>query len=131
MLKKILAPCLITAAALGVSSNANAEIETALANICDIVIADDKSELRKKIRNVRKEYSIQLKDYYDGITCGGKSLIKVAILNNSVEAGTLLIKKLPRKKLKEPEHDGEALTAWISSQGLGENAVAKVISERI
>ncbi|WP_371194476.1 DUF3718 domain-containing protein [Glaciecola sp. SC05] len=130
MLKKILIPLLVIAP-LTVSTSANAEIEAALANICEIVKTDDKGELRKKMKNVHSNYQLQLRDYYSGISCGGNSLIKLAILNNSVEAGTLLVKKMPKKLLAEPENDGKTLQAWISEQGLSENAVAKELLDRI
>lgn len=130
MLKKILIPLLVIAP-LTVSTSANAEIEAALANICEIVKTDDKGELRKKMKNVRSNYQLQLRDYYNGISCGGNSLIKLAILNNAVEAGTLLVKKMPKKLLAEPESDGKTLQAWIGEQGLSDNAVAKELLDRI
>lgn len=130
MLKKILIP-LLAVAPLTFSTSASAEIEAALANICEIVKTDDKGELRKKMNTVRSNYSLQLRDYYNGITCGGNSLIKLAILNNSVEAGTLLVKKMPKKLLSEPENDGKTLQAWISEQGLTDNQVAKELLDRI
>lgn len=130
MLKKILIP-MLAIAPLTFSSTASAEIEAALANICEIVKTDDKGELRKKMKNVRSNYNMQLHDYYSGITCGGNSLIKLAILNNSLEAGTLLVKKMPKKLLAEPEMDGKSLQAWINEQGLSDNPVAKELLDRI
>lgn len=130
MLKKILIPLLVIAP-LTVSTSANAEIEAALANICEIVKTDDEGELRKKMKNVHSNYQLQLRDYYNGISCGGNSLIKLAILNNAVEAGTLLVKKMPKKLLAEPESDGKTLQAWIDEQGLTDNAVAKELLDRI
>lgn len=107
------------------------EVEEALANICNIVVADDKSELRKKIRIVRSNFRLQLKDYYTGIKCNGNSMIREAVLNNSVEAGTLLVKKMPKKDLSSPEEDGKTLQAWISEQGLADNPIAIALQERI
>lgn len=130
MLKKILIPLLVIAP-LTVSTSANAEIEAALANICEIVKTDDKGELRKKMENVRSNYQLQLRDYYNGISCGGNSLIKLAILNNAVEAGTLLVKKMPKKLLAEPEQDGKTLQAWIDEQGVADNPVAIELLDRI
>ena len=130
MLKKIVIP-LLAIAPLTFSVPASAEIEAALANICDIVKTDDKGELRKKMKNVRSNYRLQLRDYYSGITCSGNSLIKLAILNNSVEAGTLLVKKMPKKLLGEPENDGKTLQAWINEKGLADNPVAKELLDRI
>lgn len=114
-----------------VTAPSHAGVEDALANICAIVKADDEGELRKKMKAVRSDYSLQLRDYYTGISCGGNSLIRLAILNNATEAGTLLVKKMPKKELGKPEKDGKTLQAWINEQGLADNAVALVVKDRI
>ena len=107
------------------------DIESALANICTIVVADDKSELRKKIKVVRSDFRLQLKDYYTGIKCNGNSMIRTAALNNAVEAGTLLVKKMPKKDLESPEGDGKTLQAWLAEQGLADNPIALALQDRI
>lgn len=117
--------------ALGSVPSQASEIETALANICNIVVADDKSELRKKIKIVRSNFRLQLKDYYTGIKCNGNSMIREAVLNNSVKAGTLLVKKMPKKDLAAPEEDGKTLQAWINEQGLSDNPIALALLDRI
>ncbi|WP_371194482.1 DUF3718 domain-containing protein [Glaciecola sp. SC05] len=113
------------------SFNANASVEAALANICNIVQSDDKSELRKKMRDVQSNYALKLGDYYDGITCNGNSLIRTALLSNAVESGTLLVKKMPKSKLAEPEKDGIALTDWIANNGLDGTEIAAVVKARM
>lgn len=130
MLKKLLVSSVVWISLLS-SYQAQASIEEALANICAIVQSDDKGELRKKMRSVSADYNLKLRDYYNGITCGGNSLIRVAVLNNSVDVGTILVKKMPKKHLKAPEKDGKTLQAWITEQGLQENQVAKVLVDRI
>jgi hypothetical protein len=130
MLKKLLVSS-VCLACFSLSNFANASIEDELANICAIVKADDKGELRKKMRTVQSNYSIKLRDYYGGISCGDNSLIRVAILNNAVEAGTLLVKKMPKKSLAQPEADGQTLLAWINEQGLSDNPVALVVKDRM
>jgi hypothetical protein len=130
MLKNLLISSLV-AAGLSASWQAEAGIEEALANICAIVEANDKGELRKKMKNVRSDYQMQLRDYYSGITCGGNSLIRVAMLNNATDVGTLLVKKMPKKHLTQPENDGKTLQAWITEQGLQDHDVAKELQDRI
>ena len=112
-------------------SKASDEVAAALSNICSIVAADDKGELRKKMKVVQSNFRLKLKDYYTGIKCNGTSMIRAAVLSNSVEAGTLLVKKMPKKDLKKPEDDGKTLQAWIAEQGLSDNPIAVVLSERI
>lgn len=118
-------------AAMGFSSVANADVNEALANICTIVQADDKGELRKKMRAVSSDYRLKLRDYYSGITCSGQSLIKTSFDHNSVEAGTLLISKMPRDALSSPEHDNQgSLLEWAESNGKNPQLI-KELKERI
>ena len=131
MLKIVKTSIAIAAASLVLAPTAHADVNEALQNICTIVKADDKGQLRKKMKKVRSDYNLKLNDYYAGISCGGNSLIRTAMLNNAVEAGTLLVKKMPKKDLAAPEQDGKTLQAWVAEQGLADNPVAAVISNRI
>ena len=131
MLKVVKTSIAIAAASLMFSGTAQADVNEALANICNIVQADDKGQLRKKMKAVQSDYNLRLSDYYSGISCGGNSLIRTAILNNAVETGELLVKKMPKSALSEPEQDGKTLTAWVTEQGLAGNPVAAVLAERI
>lgn len=134
MLKKIIISslCIVSLSlATSVANIANAAIEDDLANICAIVKADDTGELRKKMRVVRTNYSVHLKDFYSGISCGSKSLIRVAVSSDASEVGKFLVKKMPKKSLALPEADGKTLLAWIDEQGLSEHPVAVAVKERI
>ncbi|WP_100656986.1 DUF3718 domain-containing protein [Alteromonas flava] len=131
MLKVVKTSIAIAAASLMFTGTAQADVNEALANICNIVQADDKGQLRKKMKAVQSDYNLRLSDYYSGISCGGNSLIRLAILNNAVEAGELLVKKMPKSALSEPEQDGKTLSAWITEQGLAANPVAAILAERI
>ena len=122
---------LVLTASLGINATAHANVEEALANICTIVSADDKGELRKKMRSVQSDYRLKLHDYYTGISCNGQSLIRTALTNNAVEVGTLLVKKMPSRELGSPESDGKTLQAWINENGLQEHAIAKELQARL
>ncbi|MEW9797322.1 DUF3718 domain-containing protein [Alteromonas sp. CYL-A6] len=131
MLKIVKTSLIVTAASFAFSSTASADVNEALANICTIVQADDKGELRKKLRAVESDYRLKLHDYYSAISCGGDSLIRTAIKNNAVEAGTLLVKKMPSRDLETAEADGKTLQAWIAEQGLESSPIAAELSSRI
>ncbi|MCW8108223.1 DUF3718 domain-containing protein [Alteromonas ponticola] len=133
MLKIVNSSLITSVLAFGLSSQVNAatNVNEALANICTIVQADDKGELRKKMKSVEDDFRLKLQDYYSGISCDGNSLIRTAMLNNAEEAGTLLIKKMPKSTLNEPEKDGKTLQAWVSEKGLGSNPLATVLAARI
>ena len=131
MLKIVKTSAAIVVASFVFTGTAQADINAALQNICAIVKADDKGELRKKMRKVQSDYRMKLKDYYSGVTCGGQSLIRTALLSNAVETGTLMVKKMPKGDLSSPEQDGKTLQAWISEQGLDGNPIAVELSDRI
>ncbi|GAB5381133.1 MAG: hypothetical protein Alis3KO_04320 [Aliiglaciecola sp.] len=131
MLKIVKTSIAIAATSLLLAGPAHADINSALQNICTIVKTDDKGELRKKMKKVQSDFRLKLKDYYSGVTCGGNSLIRTAMLNNAVETGTLLVKKMPKGDLKSPEQDGKTLQAWIAENGLDSNPITAVINDRI
>ncbi len=131
MLKIVKTSLVIATATLAFSGTAHANVEEALANICNIVSADDKGELRKKMRSVQSDYRLKLHDYYSGISCNGQSLIRTAIENNAVEVGTLLVKKMTSKELQTPEKDGKTLQAWINENGHQRNPIASVLESRL
>jgi hypothetical protein len=131
MLKIVKTSLIIAATSLTISNAAHADVNEALANICTIVQADDKGELRKKMRRVQSDFKMKLRDYYSGVSCNGNSLIRTALVNNAVEVGTLLVKKMPSKDLQAPEADGKTLQAWIAEQGLQSNPSSTELNERI
>lgn len=131
MLKIVKTSLVIAASTLAFSNVAHANVNEALANICTIVQADDKGELRKKMRRVQSDFKLKLHDYYSGISCNGNSLIRTAIVNNAVDVGTLLVKKMPSRDLESPEADGKTLQAWIAEQGLQSNPISSELNNRI
>ncbi len=131
MLKIVKTSIAIAAASIMFTGTAHADINAALQNICTIVKTDDKGELRKKMKKVQADFRLKLKDYYSGVSCGGNSLIRTAMINNAVETGTLLVKKMPKKDLSAPEKDGKTLQAWVAEQGLDGNPIASVLADRI
>ncbi len=131
MLKIVKTSLAIAITSLTFANAAQAGIEDDLANICTIVQADDKGELRKKMRRVQSDYRLKLHDYYTGITCDGNSLIRTALSSNAVEVGTLLVKKMPKDDLQQPEADGKTLQAWISENGFNSNPIAVELQDRI
>jgi hypothetical protein len=114
MLKIVKTSIAIATASLIFAGTAQADVSEALQNICTIVKADDKGELRKKMKRVQSDYRLQLKDYYTGVSCGGNSLIRTAMLNNAIETGTLMVKKMPKGDLSSPENAGIVLErTWL------------------
>ena len=113
------------------ASSVQAAPETVLANICAIVESDDEGQLRKKLKTMQKDYNMRLPDYYEGITCGGLTLIRYAIKNEAVNAGGQLIKKMSKKALRGPMSDGSTELAWAEANGFGGSAVTAALKDRI
>jgi hypothetical protein len=131
MLKIVKTSITIVAVSMLTTGSAQADVNEALQNICTIVKADDKSELRKKMKRVQSDFRLKLKDYYSGISCGGNSLIRTAMKNNAVKTGTLLVKKMPKGVLKAPEKDGKTVLAWASENGMDSSPIVAALNDRI
>ena len=131
MLKLLKVSIAILVASAISAEKAYADVNTDLQNICIIVKADDKDELRKKMKKVQNDYNLKLQDYYTGISCGGQSLIRTAFLAKANATGQLMVKKMPKSQLNAPEHDGKTLSVWAREQGLIDSPIAKTLSQRI
>ena len=131
MLKIVKTSIAIATASLIMTGTAHADINDALKNICTIVKADDKGQLRKKMKMVKSDFNLKLNDYYSGISCGGNSLIRTAMKNNAVKTGTLLVKKMPKRDLSSPEKDGKTVMAWATENGLDSSPIVAVLNDRI
>lgn len=90
-----------------------------------------KVNFAKKMKKVESDYRLKLQDYYTGISCEGESLIRIAFLNNALETGELMIKKMPKSLLNAAESDGKTLRAWVSEHKLMTSPIANVLNERI
>lgn len=64
-------------------------------NLCAYVQADDK----KRLRDYLKSNKLKIRNIFKGIQCGGQNLLSYADTNGSVETGTYLISRLPKKQL--------------------------------
>lgn len=108
-----------------------ADINSDLANICTIVKNNDKSELRKKVNKVKKDYKVKLSDYYSGITCGGNTLIRHAIVSGSPDAGAYLVQQMRKTDLKKPGKDGKTIKEWAEENGHLAGPIAEALLKRL
>lgn len=98
-----------------------ADVESLLAGLCENVATDNKSRLRKKL----KEAGVKLRNIYDGITCGGEPLVRYAMIKNAQKAGTFIVKRMPAS------HFGSSGDLdWANANGHGGSAIAKAIQDR-
>lgn len=122
---------LAASVSIAAPSFAGGDINSALANICNIVKTNDKGALRSKMKRVEADFGVKLRDVYNGVTCGGQSLIRTAMLSEAVDTGTFMLKKMSKTALKKPEQDGMTLSAWVAEKGLDSSPLAAVLKERI
>ena len=114
-LKVGLALCSLMVAASAVANVNN--VNSDFANVCTIVKNNDKAELRKKLSKLKREYKLRLNDYYTGITCGGKTLIRYSMVNGATDAGQYLIKQMRKSELNKAEADGKTIKQWAEENG--------------
>ena len=128
-MKKLLTIALTSAALI--SPLAQADLATDLANICTIVKNNDKGELRKKMRSVKDDYRMRFGDFYDGVMCSGKSLIRWSMENNAADGGTYMVKQMSKTDLSKPEQDGMTLQQWAEANGYIDSEIGQKLVSRI
>ena len=110
----------LSSAALLSSHNVNANDQLA-ASICDYVGADDKSRIRKKLKETR----VKLRNIYAGISCGGNNLIRHAIINGADGTGEYIVKQIPKSDLAA---GGDV--AWADANGHSGSPVIAALKSR-
>ena len=92
-----------------------------VASICEYVQKNDKSRLRKQLKQNR----LKLRNIYSGISCNGLSLLRFAMKNNADAVGKFMVKKLPASELAaNGDYD------WATANGYGDSAIAAAIKAR-
>ena len=110
----------LSSAALLSSHNVNANDQLA-ASICDYVGADDKSRIRKKLKETR----VKLRNIYAGISCGGNNLIRHAIIYGADGTGEYIVKQIPKSDLAS---GGDV--AWADANGHSGSPVIAALKSR-
>lgn len=111
---------LVASASLTLPAPVNADDGLAAA-MCDYVAANDKSRLRKKL----KESRAKLRNIYDAVKCNGNNLIRHAISNNANEVGEFIVKKIPASVLAS---SGD--TDWANANGFSGSPILAAIAAR-
>ena len=111
----------VVVSALSTSAPAKADVASFLAGVCDNVAADNKSRFRKKLKTA----GVKLRNIYDGVTCGGDSLIRYAMQKNADSVGVFMVKRLPASHFAT---SGDL--EWAQANGFGDTKIAKAIANR-
>lgn len=93
-MKKLLLVSTITALTLtSVVTTPQAQAANIAQSVCEYVAADDK----KRMRSFLKTNKLKIRNIFDGIQCNGQNLLEFAATRGSVDTGSLMISKLPKK----------------------------------
>lgn len=112
----------LVVSALSTSAPAQAgDVASFLAGVCDNVATDNKSRFRKKLKNA----GVKLRNIYDGVTCGGETLIRYAMQKDANSVGVFMVKRMPASHF-----GGSGDLDWAKSNGFGDTKVAKAIEAR-
>lgn len=97
------------------------DVASLLAGLCENVATDNTSRIRKKL----KEAGVKLRNIYDGITCGGETLVRYAMVKGANKAGTYIVKRMPASHFAT---SGDL--DWANANGHGGSEIAKAIQDR-
>lgn len=93
-MKKLLLVTTITALTMtSMISAPKAQAANIAQSVCEYVAADDKRRMRSFLKTNR----LKIRNIFSDIKCNGKNLLEFAATQGSVETGTLMISKLPKK----------------------------------
>ena len=122
---------ILVVTSLCIPMKAVASLEDELANICTIVKNDDKTQLRKKLTRIEKEYRLKLAKFYDSLRCNNLELIRFAVIHNSDDAGVYLTRKLSRSSLGKMSDDGLTLQSWAEVNGYTSSKIIESVIKRL
>ena len=93
-MKKLLIASTITVLTLtSVVSVPQVQAANIAQSVCEYVAADDK----KRMRSFLKTNKLKIRRIFKGIECNGKNLLEFAASKGSVNTGSMIISKLPKK----------------------------------
>jgi hypothetical protein len=95
------------------------------------VQADDNGQLRKKIKVVEVEYRINVQSNDIAGSLSDDSLIRSTLVSNPMEAGTLLVRKLPKGDVNVTETDGKGVYARSLQRTLTESTMVLTLNDSI
>jgi len=96
-------------------------------NLCGYVAADNKSRVRKTL----KDNGVRLRNIYSDVKCNGLSLLRFAMQSGADQAGTFVSKKLSDKILSAAESDGQTVLQWAEANGHGGTATVAEIKAKL
>ena len=90
------------------------DMDIVVQSLCDYAKTDNRSQLRKKIKQTR----LQLNNVYGGIVCGsdgnfpGGSLLKMATFHGALDAVKYIASQISSSAITSPEADGVTILDW-------------------
>ena len=97
MKNKLLVPTLSALLLTSVISVPQASATNIARSICEYVAADDKRRMRSFLRTNQ----LKIRSIFSDIKCNGSNLLVFAAAQGSIETGTLMISKLPKRVVQK------------------------------
>ena len=102
-------------------------LESALAGVCASVEADDQVRFRKKVNDVRRNFNLRIRDFYEGVSCQGKTLIEYAIEKNAEGVGSYVARRIASEADTLKASNGQSVSQWINANGHAGHPIAKAL----
>ena len=91
-------------------------------SVCGYVKANDKSKLRKKL----KEGRVTLRNIYSDLKCNGQNLLQTAYGSGANEVGTFIVKRVSSKALKSSN-----IYDWANSNGHSASPITSALKSKL
>ena len=91
-------------------------------SVCGYVKANDKSKLRKKL----KEGRVSLRNIYSDLKCNGQNLLQTAYASGANEVGTFIVKRVSSKALKSSN-----IYNWANGNGHSASPITSALKSKL
>ncbi len=91
-------------------------------SVCGYVKANDKSKLRKKL----KEGRVSLRNIYADLRCNGQNLLQTAYGSSANEVGEFIVKRVSSKAIKSSN-----IYEWANSNGHTASPITNALKSKL
>lgn len=118
---------------LGSYQSHAADLQRVVASLCDYAKTNNRSSMRKKL----KQSKLKLRSVYNEISCGatdgfnGGSLLRISTFFGSFDSAKFITSKIGKKGVTSSEADGKNILSWTQNLKNTGNAKAQNLQEFI
>jgi len=114
-------------------SRASSEAERIVASLCDYAKGNDRTLMRKKL----KQNHLRLRRIYGGVMCGaregfsGGSLLRLATYFNAFKSAKYITQLIGPQRVNASEKDGQTILQWTQALAASDSAKAANLKQFI